>query len=103
MPISRIKAETVLICSDLHLSPKNMPVTNFFCEWIIKYCGRNDLKDNPQWLLILGDLFDHWVGDDLIYSEKRYSFEKDNDSIYGVKPIGTSRFIEYKEASMSSE
>ena len=76
MTISKIKAESVLICSDLHLSPENLPIANFFCDWVTKYCLRGDLKEKPQWLLILGDLFDHWVGDDLIYSEKRYSFDK---------------------------
>ncbi len=38
-----------------------------------------------------------------IYLQKDIPLEKDNDSICGVKLIGTSRFIDANEASMSSE
>jgi UDP-2,3-diacylglucosamine hydrolase len=76
MVISRIKAQSVLICSDLHLSPENLTITNFFCEWLVKYCDKKNPQERPQWLLILGDLFDHWIGDDLINPKNRHSYEK---------------------------
>ena len=73
--ISEINSEKVLICSDLHLSPKNIPITISFCNWIKKYY---DQSENQQegWFLILGDLFEHWVGDDLIYSSNDYEYKE---------------------------
>ena len=75
MIISKIKAENVLICSDLHLCPENLPITNFFCKWILSQCDKKYPRYRPDWLLILGDLFDHWIGDDLINSDRKGAFE----------------------------
>ena len=75
MVVSEIKADNVLICSDLHLCPENLPITNFFCKWVLTQCDNKNINNRPEWLLILGDLFDHWIGDDLINSNKRNTFE----------------------------
>ena len=74
MVISKIKAENVLICSDLHLCPENLAITNFFCKWVLSQCDKKTSQSRPEWLLILGDLFDHWIGDDLISSERKDAF-----------------------------
>jgi UDP-2,3-diacylglucosamine hydrolase len=74
MMISKIEAKNVLICSDLHLSPENLIITDFFCKWIISQCKNGDDQDKPEWVLILGDLFDRWIGDDQIKSGKDAAF-----------------------------
>lgn len=74
MAISKIKSENVLICSDLHLCPENLEITDFFCKWILSQCDNKNSHIRPEWLLILGDLFDHWIGDDLIKSDRKNTF-----------------------------
>lgn len=94
MLISDIESENVLICSDLHLGPKNPTITDFFCNWALSYFQDQNLKDRPEWLLILGDLFDHWVGDDLINSSKKYEFK---NAIEELKKC----FLSLKELNVS--
>ncbi len=47
-----------LFISDLHLNPKQPKITQMFLEFL-----KQDAV-NAQALYILGDFFDHWVGDD---------------------------------------
>jgi UDP-2,3-diacylglucosamine hydrolase len=49
----------VLICSDMHLHDAQPQTTEFFLDWL------SCRAQGADYLLLLGDVFDAWVGDDL--------------------------------------
>lgn len=49
----------VLLASDVHLSPEQPDLTACFLQWL---AAAQSLR--PDWLILLGDLMDAWVGDD---------------------------------------
>lgn len=63
-PAATWASHSVLLCSDIHLSDANPALTAAFCAWI----ERSSQQLSPESLLILGDLFDAWVGDDVLTS-----------------------------------
>ncbi|MBU3724812.1 MAG: UDP-2,3-diacylglucosamine diphosphatase [Burkholderiaceae bacterium] len=52
--------DSALLCSDIHLSDDRPQLTNAFTAWL----SQQAKKAQPDAILILGDLFDAWVGDD---------------------------------------
>lgn len=54
--------KSALLCSDVHLSDHNPALTQTFTNWL----SRQAQQTQPEGLLILGDLFDAWVGDDVL-------------------------------------
>lgn len=48
----------ILLCSDIHLHDEDPALTQWFLQWLSQHAADVD------WLLVLGDLFDTWVGDD---------------------------------------
>ncbi len=54
--------QKVLFVSDLHLLDDNDALTHQFLDWL-DHCL---LAQRPDWLMILGDLFEAWVGDDVL-------------------------------------
>ena len=65
-PAATWASHSVLLCSDIHLSDANPALTAAFCAWI----ERSSQQLSPESLLILGDLFDAWVGDDVLTSHQ---------------------------------
>ena len=57
--------ESSVVCSDVHLSANTDKISTAFINWLKESCLRK-IKANPEWLLILGDLFDAWIGDDIL-------------------------------------
>lgn len=51
---------TTVLVSDLHLTPERPQITAIFFEFLDTRCTQ------AQALYILGDLFEHWVGDDIM-------------------------------------
>lgn len=60
--MSLLSCRSALLCSDVHLSDDAPALTDVFLAWLDQHCLHADQR--PQWLLILGDLFDVWIGDD---------------------------------------
>ncbi len=57
-----ITAHSALLFSDVHLSETHPALTQALINWLHHHCIASDQR--PEQLLILGDLFDAWVGDD---------------------------------------
>ena len=57
--------ESALLCSDIHLSANTDKISTAFIHWLKESCS-GKIKGKPEWLLILGDLFDAWIGDDIL-------------------------------------
>lgn len=54
----------MLICSDMHLHDADPQTTEFFLQWLA--CRAK----GADYLLLLGDVFDAWVGDDITAVEE---------------------------------
>lgn len=54
----------MLICSDMHLHDAQPQTTEFFVHWL------SCRAQGADYLLLLGDVFDAWVGDDLTAVEE---------------------------------
>lgn len=60
--------QKVLFASDLHLLHDDDPLCSGFLAWL-----EDQLRSHqPHWLVILGDLFETWVGDDLLDSDSAW-------------------------------
>ncbi len=60
-----LRFESAVLCSDIHLSTTADNISKAFIHWLKESClGKTKAK--PDWLLILGDLFDAWIGDDVL-------------------------------------
>ena len=60
-----LRFESAVLCSDIHLSTTTDKISTAFIHWLKESClGKTKAK--PDWLLILGDLFDAWIGDDML-------------------------------------
>lgn len=59
-----IRAQSVLACSDMHLSDGRPGLTDAFLKWLYRHSAAS--ANRPTALLILGDAFDAWVGDDAL-------------------------------------
>ncbi len=57
-----ITARSALLFSDVHLSERHPALTAALTDWLTHHCINT--SHPPDHLLILGDLFDAWVGDD---------------------------------------
>lgn len=51
--------QTALVLSDMHLSDEDPALSALVTQWVDHHIQRR-----PSWLIMLGDLFDAWVGDD---------------------------------------
>lgn len=57
--------QQVLFVSDLHLLDDGDALTTRFLDWL-----RNSLQTHqPDWLILLGDVFEAWVGDDVLQDQ----------------------------------
>ena len=57
-----ITARSALLFSDVHLSEADPGLRQALIKWLHRHCISSHQR--PEQLLILGDLFDAWVGDD---------------------------------------
>ena len=57
--------ESAVLCSDVHLSANTGKISTAFINWLKESC-LGKIEANPECLLILGDLFDAWIGDDIL-------------------------------------
>jgi len=62
---------SALLCSDIHLSNDDRPLTERFLGWLESESARRE----PESIIILGDCFDAWVGDDVLDSASPTSCE----------------------------
>ena len=63
-----LRFESAVLCSDIHLSTTTDKISTAFIHWLKESClGKTKAK--PDWLLILGDLFDAWIGDDMLETD----------------------------------
>ena len=60
-----LRFESAVLCSDVHLSTNTDKLSTVFIHWLKESC-LGKIKARPEWLLILGDLFDAWIGDDIM-------------------------------------
>ena len=60
-----LRFESAVLCSDIHLSTHTDKISTAFIHWLKESCLRK-IKGKPEWLLILGDLFDAYIGDDIL-------------------------------------
>ncbi len=60
----QIPVRCALLCSDTHLSHHRPALTRGFIGWLKQQTVQVEQK--PDALIILGDLFDAWIGDDLL-------------------------------------
>ncbi len=60
-----LRFESAVLCSDIHLSTSTDKISTAFIHWLKESC-LGKIKARPEWLLILGDLFDAWIGDDIL-------------------------------------
>ena len=60
-----LRFESAVLCSDIHLSTHSDKISTAFIHWLKESCLTR-IKSKPEWLLILGDLFDAWIGDDIL-------------------------------------
>ena len=60
-----LRFESAVLCSDIHLSTSTDKISTAFIHWLQESC-LGGIKAKPEWLLILGDLFDAWIGDDIL-------------------------------------
>lgn len=58
----KLRVRSALLFSDVHLSDDNPALAQALANWLRKHV--TDCADKPQALIIAGDLFDVWVGDD---------------------------------------
>ena len=56
--------KSALLCSDVHLSDDIPALTKAFTAWLTDQTQQTQ----PEVILILGDLFDAWVGDDVLHT-----------------------------------
>lgn len=56
--------KSALLCSDVHLSDDIPALTRAFTAWL----SHQAQQAQPEAVLILGDLFDAWVGDDVLHA-----------------------------------
>ena len=70
-----ITARSALLVSDVHLSETYPVLTTALVVWLTSYCI--NASNPPEQLLILGDLFDAWVGDDQQHHPQAGSSAKD--------------------------
>jgi UDP-2,3-diacylglucosamine hydrolase len=59
-----IRAQSVLACSDMHLGDARPALTDAFVRWLHRHTLQ--AARPPEVLLVLGDAFDAWVGDDAL-------------------------------------
>ncbi len=64
MPQQRLSVASALLVSDVHLSIETPQLQDHFCRWIRAHTAQ---PAAPDVLIILGDLFDAWVGDDVMH------------------------------------
>ena len=57
--------QQVLFVSDLHLLDDGDALTTQFLDWLRK----NLQTHQPDWLILLGDVFEAWVGDDVLQDQ----------------------------------
>ena len=62
-----LSCQSALLCSDVHLSDDTPLLADAFLAWLHQRCLIDTPR--PQWLLILGDLFDAWIGDDQLSAD----------------------------------
>lgn len=62
-----LTVQHALLCSDVHLSNEAPALTRGFLNWIKQQTI--DRTTRPDALVILGDLFDAWIGDDVLESQ----------------------------------
>ena len=60
-----LRFESAVLCSDIHLSTSTDKISTAFIHWLRESC-LGEIIAKPDWLLILGDLFDAWIGDDIL-------------------------------------
>lgn len=70
--------QSALLCSDVHLSNAQPALTRAFVQWLHRHTVEAAVR--PQALLILGDLFDAWVGDDVLQATSATSATADGQA-----------------------
>ncbi|NBT35310.1 MAG: UDP-2,3-diacylglucosamine diphosphatase [Betaproteobacteria bacterium] len=55
---------SALVVSDIHLDAQSPALTQLFISWLKAQLFSG--PGQPDWLILLGDIFDAWVGDDLL-------------------------------------
>ena len=74
-----------LFISDLHLCDARPEITNLFLRFI------QDIATQAQALYILGDLFEAWLGDDMVLPEYRSAI----DAIHSLSTKGIPVYVMY--------
>ncbi len=60
--VQKLRVRSALLFSDVHLSDNDPALTQALTDWLRQHVINS--ADKPQALIIAGDLFDVWVGDD---------------------------------------
>lgn len=62
---AKLHLKSALLCSDVHLSDDTPALAQAFTAWL----SHQVQQTRPEGVLILGDLFDAWVGDDVFQTD----------------------------------
>ena len=82
-----LRFESAVLCSDVHLSANTGKISTAFINWLKESCLEK-IKANPEWLLILGDLFDAWIGDDILEANTPEYLDRLVDILKEIKQSG---------------
>ncbi|MAC67679.1 MAG: UDP-2,3-diacylglucosamine diphosphatase [Proteobacteria bacterium] len=86
--IKTIITENVVLCSDIHINDTQQEISESFYNWLEFVCIK--AKNRPDWLMILGDLFDAWIGDDFLDHQCLGTYiSKLTDILFSIKKSGT--------------
>ena len=86
--VQTITAENVVLCSDIHINDREREISESFYGWLEYVCIKS--KNRPDWLMILGDLFDAWIGDDFLDHQYLGTYiSKLTDILCSIKKSGT--------------
>ncbi len=76
--------KSALLCSDVHLSDDTPALTQAFTAWL----SRQAQQTQPEVILILGDLFDAWVGDDVLHAAASPMVKSVMDCLAAIRAQG---------------
>lgn len=84
--VATLHLKSALLCSDVHLSDNAPELTQGFTAWLSDQAQ----QARPEAILILGDLFDAWVGDDVLQRADSPTVKSVVDCLAAVSGLGVT-------------
>ena len=87
--VNTIMTNSIWFISDLHLDQSRPQITQQFLGLL------NDLKSNATELYILGDLFEYWIGDDILDTPMGAELQLITQSLQSLSASGVSIYFSH--------